>query len=94
VIALRRIDHVCLRVADLDEAARRWCVQFGFSERTELRTVDRAYLACGYEPYSLELWTSRGEPGHEHSAFELRDRCTPDDAVAHLEAFCVAYRRE
>ena len=81
MIALRRIDHVCLRVADLDEAARRWCIQFGFSERRELRTADRAYLACGYEPYSLELWTSRGEPGHEHSAFELRDGCTPDDAA-------------
>ena len=94
VIALRRIDHVCLRVADLDEAARRWCIQFGFSERSELRTVDRAYLACGYEPYSLELWTSRGEPGHEHSAFELREGCTPDDAAAHLDALGVAYRRD
>ena len=94
MIALRRIDHVCLRVADLDEAARRWCIQFGFSERGELRTADRAYLACGYEPYSLELWTSRGEPGHEHSAFELREGCTPDDAAAHLDAFGVAYRRD
>jgi catechol 2,3-dioxygenase-like lactoylglutathione lyase family enzyme len=44
VIALRRIDHVCLRVADLDEAARRWCIEFGFSERRDLRTADRAYL--------------------------------------------------
>ena len=94
MIALRRIDHVCLRVADLDEAARRWCIQFGFSERGDRRTADRAYLACGYEPFSLELWSSRGEPGHEHSAFELREGCTPADAAAHLESFGVPYRRD
>jgi catechol 2,3-dioxygenase-like lactoylglutathione lyase family enzyme len=93
VIALRRIDHVCLRVADLDEAARRWCIQFGFSERSDLRTADRAYLACGYEPYSLELWSARADAGHDHSGFELREGCTPDDAAAHLEALGVAFRR-
>ena len=38
MIALRRIDHVCLRVADLDEAARRWSIQFGFSERDRKST--------------------------------------------------------
>jgi DNA-binding NarL/FixJ family response regulator len=38
-IALRRIHHVCLRVADLDEAVPRWAVQFGLTER------ERAVLA-------------------------------------------------
>ncbi len=32
MIELRRIDHVGLRVADLDEAARRWAIQFGLTE--------------------------------------------------------------
>ena len=43
-IDLRRIDHACLRVADLDEAAARWAIQFGLHE-TERRD-GRAYLAC------------------------------------------------
>ena len=50
---LHRIDHVCLRVADLDEAAARWSIQFGLVERE--RRAGRAYLACNDEPYSLEL---------------------------------------
>src|SRR5919108_470970 len=53
MLALRRIDHVCLRVADLEEAVPRWCIQFGLTETT--REDGRAYLRCGYEPYSLEL---------------------------------------
>ncbi|MDX6538913.1 MAG: hypothetical protein QOI71_523, partial [Gaiellales bacterium] len=93
MIALRRIDHVCLRVADLEEAVRRWSIQFGFSERHELRTTERAYLACGYEPYALELWAAPGEPGHDHSGFELRESCSIDDAAAHLDSFAVPFRR-
>ena len=53
MLGLRRIDHVGLRVGDLDEAAPRWCVQFGFTESH--RENGRAFLRCGYEPYSLEL---------------------------------------
>mgnify|MGYP001132454464 CR=1 FL=1 len=34
MIRLGRIDHVCLRVRDLDEAAARWCLQFGLVERS------------------------------------------------------------
>ena len=34
---LHRLDHVCLRVADLDEAAPRWCLQFGLVERSRAR---------------------------------------------------------
>ena len=31
MIALHRLDHVALRVADLDEAAERWAAQFGLT---------------------------------------------------------------
>ena len=60
MIRLHRIDHVCLRVADLDEAAARWALQFGLIERS--RESGRALLACNDEPYCLEL-VEAGEPG-------------------------------
>jgi len=78
---LRRIDHVCLRVADLDEASARWCLQFGLVEHA--REDGRALLACNDEPYSLELVP--GEPGLDHYAFELHPATTLDAAGAHLE---------
>ncbi len=53
VIRLGRIDHVCLRVADLDEAAARWCIQLGLRRAGAGRRP--AYLACNDEPYCLEL---------------------------------------
>ena len=37
VIRLRRIDHVGLRVADLDEASARWALQLGLVERVARR---------------------------------------------------------
>ena len=80
---LRRIDHVGLRVSDLAEASRRWCLQFGLVER--LRGDGRALLACNDEPYSLEL-IEGGPPGHDHTAFELRRDCPLDGARAHLDA--------
>ena len=64
MISLRRIHHVCLRVDDLHAAADRWSIQFGLTPR-EVRD-DRAYLACDYEPYSLEL-AQEGSPGHDHT---------------------------
>ena len=82
MIALRRIDHVCLRVTDLDEAIGRWSLQFGLSER--LRDDDRALLACAHEPYSLELRSDR-EPGPDHTGFmeqlpaDHEPRVWPDD---------------
>jgi catechol 2,3-dioxygenase-like lactoylglutathione lyase family enzyme len=80
-VRLHRIDHVALRVADLDEASARWQLQFGLIERP--RDGDRALLACNDEAYSLEL--IRGDvPGHDHVAFELHRDCTLDDARAHL----------
>ncbi len=90
VIAIRRIDHVCLRVADVDEAAARWSVQFGLTV-TE-HNPDRALLRCGYEPYCLELVA--GEPGHDHTGFELRRSVSLDQAAEHLEAAGVEFQRE
>ena len=84
MIALERIDHVCLRVANLDEASARWCLQFGLAERS--REDDRALLACNDESYSLELVADGGRPGHDHAAFALRADCSLDDARAHLES--------
>jgi catechol-2,3-dioxygenase len=89
-ISLRRIDHVGLRVADLDEACRRWSIQFGLTERA--RTDDRAYLACDYEPYSLELIAS-DRPGFDHAAYELARGVSLDHAAHHLEALSVAHHR-
>jgi catechol 2,3-dioxygenase-like lactoylglutathione lyase family enzyme len=82
VIAIRRLDHVCLRVADVDEAAARWGIQFGLT--LSERTAERAYLRCGYEPYCLEL--VQGEPGHDHAGYELRRSVSLDAAAAHLAA--------
>jgi catechol 2,3-dioxygenase-like lactoylglutathione lyase family enzyme len=76
------IHHVGLRVADLDEASARWCVQFGLVERR--REDGRAFLACNDEQYCLEL-VAGGEPGHDHSAFELHRECSLDDARSDLE---------
>jgi catechol-2,3-dioxygenase len=81
VIALRRIDHVSLRVRDVAEASARWCAQFGLVERE--RDERRARLACDDEPYSLELVAS-DRPGVDHVGYELRKHCTLDDARSHF----------
>ena len=88
MIAIRRIDHVALRVADLEEAARRWAIQFGLTDRG--RDRGRALLSCDDEPYALEL-IEGDRPGHDHTAFELRRSCSRDDAKAHLDATGTAY---
>jgi catechol 2,3-dioxygenase-like lactoylglutathione lyase family enzyme len=90
-VRLGRIDHVCLRVGSLDEAAARWCLQFGLVERS--RDGGRAYLACNDEPYSLEL-VEGGRPGHDHVAYELHSSCSLDDAGAHLESSGVAWHAD
>jgi catechol 2,3-dioxygenase-like lactoylglutathione lyase family enzyme len=82
-VRLHRLDHVCLRVADLDEAAARWSLQFGLAVRE--RAGGRALLACNDEPYCLEL-VAGDPPGHDHYAFELHGDCSLDDARSHLEA--------
>ena len=87
MISLRRIDHVCLRVADLDEAARRWALQFGLTERS--RTANRVELSCDDEPRALELITG-GRPGLDHVGYELSRDCTLEQARANLEALGIA----
>jgi catechol-2,3-dioxygenase len=90
VIELRRLHHVALRAADLDEAARRWALQFGLTERQR----DEAYvrLSCDDEPYALELLPAGGEqPGFDHVAYELTRGCSLEDATSHLEANGVAW---
>lgn len=88
MIRVHRLDHVGLRVADLDEASARWCLQFGLVERA--RDGGRALLACNDEPYCLEL-EEGGRPGHDHSAFELARGCSLDDARAHLRRHGLAW---
>ena len=86
MIALRRLDHVCLRVADVDEAATRWALQFGLTERS--RDPGRAVLSCDDEPVALELLAG-GEPGFDHVAWQLARGCSPDDALARLQGLGV-----
>ncbi len=88
MIRLHRLDHVCLRVADLDEASARWQIQFGLVERS--RTDGRALLACNDEPYCLEL-VEGGAPGYGHAGWELAPDCSLDQARGHLEAKAVAW---
>src|SRR5690349_2407456 len=80
VIRLRKIDHVCLRVGDVAEAAQRYAIQFGLTIRD--LAADRATLACDYEPYSLELVAAGpgDEPGFAHCAWQLR-RSVPMEAA-------------
>jgi catechol 2,3-dioxygenase-like lactoylglutathione lyase family enzyme len=88
---LRRLHHFCLRVADIDEAEARWAVQFGFTPRE--RRDGRAHLACAYEPYSLEL-RADGEPGPDHTGWELVRGVSLADAAARLDAHGVEYRSD
>ena len=89
MISLRRIHHVCLRVQDVDAAAARWSIQFGLSRRPD--HAGRAYLACDYETYCLEL-VGRPDPGHDHTGFELARGITLDDAATHLRSLGVEHR--
>jgi len=86
VTALRRIDHVCLRVSDPREAAARYALQFGLTVRE--RAPARVTLACDYEPYSLELVAfAAGEGlGFAHCAWELRRAVTLEAAREHLRS--------
>jgi catechol 2,3-dioxygenase-like lactoylglutathione lyase family enzyme len=84
MLELHRIDHVGLRVADLDEAASRWCAQFGLHVRE--RGGDTVRLACDDEPCALELIL--GAPaGLDHVAYELAANCSLSQARTHLEQF-------
>ncbi len=87
MLELHRIDHVCLRVADLDEAAARWCAQFGLHVRE--RRGDAVLLACDDEPCALEL-VPGATAGLDHVAYELAADCSVAQARAHLEQFGVS----
>lgn len=80
MIRLRKIDHVCLRVGDVAEAAGRYAIQFGLTVR-EL-SPERATLACDFEPYSLELVRAGAgeELGYAHCAWQLRRSSPPEVA--------------
>jgi catechol 2,3-dioxygenase-like lactoylglutathione lyase family enzyme len=93
VIALHRLDHVALRVADLDEASRRWSLQFGLAERGS--DGECVTLACDDEPRALVLRAAgTGEdPGFAGVGWELSPVCSLPDAAAHLEAIGVAHTR-
>ncbi len=91
MISLRRIHHVCLRVDDLAAAAARWSIQFGLTRRPG--RDGRAYLACDYEPYSLELVQAES-PGADHTGFELARGITVEDAARQLERLGVEHRRD
>jgi catechol 2,3-dioxygenase-like lactoylglutathione lyase family enzyme len=84
MIRLRKIDHVCLRVGDVAEAARRYATQFGLTVREA--STDRATLACDFEPYSLELVRAGPdeELGFAHCAWQLRRSVSLDTARAFL----------
>jgi catechol 2,3-dioxygenase-like lactoylglutathione lyase family enzyme len=88
MISLRRIDHVSLLVTDVGDATRRWCAQFGLTQRE--RDDQRARLACDDEPYSLEFVAAEA-PGIGHVAYELRRSCTLDDARQHFGDLGVDY---
>jgi catechol 2,3-dioxygenase-like lactoylglutathione lyase family enzyme len=91
VVRLRKIDHVCLRVAEPAAAARRYALQFGLTVREA--GPARALLACDYEPYSLELVAADDERGlgFAHCAWQLRRSVSLDDARAHLRSLGVAF---
>lgn len=94
MIALHRLDHVALRVADLEEAAARWAAQFGLTERE--RDAASVTLSCDDEPRALVLLAAGedGEPGFARVGWELARGCSPDDAAAHLEAHGVPFARD
>lgn len=86
MISLRRIDHVSLRVTDVEDATRRWCAQFGLAERE--RDDQKARLACDDEQFCLELVAA---PGIGHVAYELRRSCPLDEARRHFDALGVPW---
>ncbi len=82
MIDLHRIDHVALRVCDLDEAAARWSVQFGLVQRVR-NEAECVTLVCDDEPCALELLAGNS-PGFDHVAYELSPACSLSQAREHL----------
>ena len=90
-IRIHDLHHACLRVLDLDEATARWSVQFGLE--VVAKEPGRALLRCDSEDYCLEL-VQDAEADHDHSAWELAEDCSLDEAAKHLDACNVSYTRE
>jgi catechol-2,3-dioxygenase len=88
-----RLDHVALRVADLDEAPTRWAAQFGLTVRA--RGEGTATLTCDDEPRALELIAcAPGEaPGFARVGWELAHDCSLGEAAARLDGLGVEYSR-
>jgi catechol-2,3-dioxygenase len=84
MITIRRIDHVGLGVADLEDATRRWALQFGLTVRE--RSSTRTRLSCDDEPCAVELLADAA-PGFHHVAYELAAGCSLEQAGAHLSVF-------
>lgn len=92
MIALGRLDHVALRVSDLEEASARWAAQFGLTPRA--RGEREAVLTCDDEPRALVLVEAAGEaPGFERVGWELAPDCSLDEAAAHLDGLGIAHVR-
>lgn len=56
------------------------------------RSNERAWLRCGYEPYSLELIQSE-VPGFDHTGYELARSESLDAAASHLDRAGIPYAR-
>ena len=79
MITIRRIDHVGLGVAHLEDATRRWALQFGLTVRE--RSSTRTRLSCDDEPCAVELLADAA-PGFHHVAYELAASCSLEQAGA------------
>jgi catechol-2,3-dioxygenase len=87
---VRALHHVALRTADADEAAGRWKDLWSLRDAPSEPGIRR--LRCTGEPYGLELVTATA-PGHDHTAFELAQHVSLDDAAARLAGLGVACDR-
>jgi catechol-2,3-dioxygenase len=77
-----------LRVANLDEAERRWSLLLGL---TPERQGERTLLRCSHEGYGAILEQSADAPGLEYVAYGLEPGVSIDDAVRRLEAHGVPH---
>jgi catechol 2,3-dioxygenase-like lactoylglutathione lyase family enzyme len=87
---VRAIHHVALRTPDADAAAERWKDLWSLREAPGEPGLRR--LRCTGEAYGIEL-IGAAEPGHDHTAFELQQQITLDDAAAHLGSLGIAHAR-
>ena len=81
VIALRRLDHVGLRVADLDEATR----ALGAPVRADRASRPPGVLSCDDEPYCARADRGRRARASTTSPSELRARLARSTPRAHLD---------